>query len=154
MHKNNKCVHPPKGMVGPRINYLSRLMRKAFNEAASEEGLFSGQTDILFFINRNKGCTLGELSKELGVAVATASVSVKRMEKAGFIIKKADERDARLTRLYPTEKAMQVPENIKKKMDSLDDVLKKGMSSEETETLSLLLERAIRNMQKEEDVHG
>lgn len=154
MKKNEKCIPPPKGMIGPRINYLSRLMRKAFNEAASEEGLFSGQTDILFFINKNEGCTLGELSKELGVAVATASVSVKRMEKAGFILKKADEKDARLTRLYPTDRAKQAPENIRKKMDSLDEVIKKGMSAEEAEMLSMLLEKAIYNLKKEEDTNG
>ena len=154
MKKNEKCIPPPKGMIGPRIYYLSRLMRKAFNEAASEEGLFSGQTDILFFINKNEGCTLGELSKELGVAVATASVSVKRMEKAGFILKKADEKDARLTRLYPTDRAKQAPENIRKKMDSLDEVLQKGMSAEEAEMLSMLLEKAIYNLKKEEDTNG
>lgn len=92
-----------------------------------------------------------ELSKELGVAVATASVSVKRMEKAGFIIKKTDEGDARLTRLYPTEKARRAPENIRKKMDALDKVIKRGMLPEEINLLSDLLDRAVENMKAEEN---
>ncbi|MGN0522081.1 MAG: MarR family winged helix-turn-helix transcriptional regulator [Eubacterium sp.] len=143
---NHKCP-PPKGMIGPRINYLSKHMRKAFNQALAEQGLFSGQQDILFTIIENEGITPGELAKQLGIAVATASVSVKRMEKAGFIIKKADKSDARIARLYPTEKAKQAPENIKRKMDSLEDILKKGMTDQEAEALSSLLERAIQNME-------
>ena len=58
-----------------------------FNEAVIEQGLFSGQQDILFNIVENEGITLGALAHKLRVATATASVSVKRMEKAGFIVK-------------------------------------------------------------------
>ena len=139
-------------MIGPRVARLSKMTKRAFNKAAAEQGLFSGQQDILFQINNNAGISLGELSKKLGVAVATASVSVKRMEKAGFIIKKADKEDARLTRLYPTEKAKQAPENIRRKMDMLDEVLKKGMSEEEISLLSDLLDRAIENMKTEDNI--
>lgn len=149
---NGKRHHspPPKGMIGPRINVLAKYLRKHFNQAASEQGLFSGQEDILVTVVENEGITLGELAASLGVADATASVSVKRMEKAGFIYKKADKSDARIIRLYPTEKARQAPENIKNKMDSLEDVIKKGMTPEEAYTLSELLQRAIDNIKSEE----
>ena len=96
------CKHkdpPPEGIIGPRVNYLSRLVRRRFNEVIAEEGLFSGQQDILFAIVDNEGVTSSELSSMAGVSAATISVSVKRMEKAGFIIKKADENDARISRL-------------------------------------------------------
>lgn len=129
------------------------MTKIALNKAVAEQGLFSGQQDILFLINNNAGITLSELSKELGIAAATASISVKRMEKAGFIIKKTDEDDARLTRLYPTEKAKQAPENIRRKMDMLDEVLKKGMTDEETRLLSDLLDRAIENMKSEDNIN-
>ena len=149
---NGKRHHspPPRGMIGPRVNYLSKFIRKKLNQAISEQGLFSGQEEILFKVIDNEGITLGDLADILGVAVATASVSVKRMEKAGFIYKKADKSDARIIRLYPTEKARQAPENIKNKMDSLEDVIKKGMTPEEAYTLSELLQRAIDNIKSEE----
>ena len=137
-------------MIGPRVGCLSKMTKIALNKAVAEQGLFSGQQDILFLVNNNEGITLSELSEELGVAAATASVSVKRMEKAGFIIKKTDEEDARITRLYPTEKAKQAPENIRKKMDMLDEALKSGMTADEVKTLSDLLDRAIANMKAED----
>lgn len=86
---------PPRGTIGPRIMCLSRLIRQKFNEAAAEQGLFSGQQDIIMLIVEQEGITLSKLAEKLEVSTATASVSVKRMEKAGFIVKKQDKNDAR-----------------------------------------------------------
>lgn len=141
-HKNP----PPKDMIGARVVCLSKLIRQTFNEAVAEQGLFLGQQDIVFALTENEGITLSDLAKKLGVSSATASVSIKRMEKAGFIIKKADKNDARITRLYPTEKARLAPENIKNKMDSLESILKKNMTKEQVNELSSLLDTAIHNM--------
>lgn len=132
--------------MGPRIMYLHKLIRQVFNQAVSEEGLFSGQQDILFALIENEGITLGALANKIDVSVATASVSVKRMEKAGFIKKRCDKNDARIIRLYPTEKAKTVPENIRKKMDNLENIINKGMSKEEVITFSHLLQTAIDNL--------
>lgn len=141
----DKHCAPPADMVGPRIMHLSKIIRRIFNESLAEQGLFSGQQDILFNVINKEGITLGELAKKLGVSAATASVSVKRMEKAGFIIKKEDKDNARIIRLYPTEKAKSAPEKTREKMDSLESVIKKGMTEEEQAQLAHLLEKAIRN---------
>ena len=151
--EHKKCP-PPEGVIGPRIGYLSKLIRKEFNKAVAEQDLFSGQQDILFFINENEGITLRELADKLDVAPATASVSVKRMEKSGFIIKKADEADGRIIRLYPTEKARQTPLKIREKMDKMDLILKQGMTEEEAKVLSRLLDKAVSNLEKEENANG
>lgn len=142
---HDKNCEPPADMAGPRIMHLSKILRRIFNESLAEQGLFSGQQDILFNIIKNEGITLGELAKELGVSCATASVSVKRMEKAGFIIKKEDKDNARIIRLYPTEKAKSAPEKTREKMDSMEAVIKKGMTDEEHAQLCKLLEKAIHN---------
>ena len=148
MHFKKPCGPPPEGMIGPSVNFLSKLIRRTFNEALEEQGLFSGQQDIVFYLVENEGVTLSQLAENLGVSVATASVSVKRMEKSGFIEKKPDRDDARIIRLYPTEKARVAPENVRNHMNSLESVLSKDMTEEEAMLLSSLLERAIQNMIK------
>lgn len=135
-------------MIGPRVNYLSRLVRKSFNEVVAQQGLFSGQQDILFALVENEGITQSSLASQMNVAPATISVSVKRMEKNGFIIKKQDELDARIIRLYPTEKARLVPERIHAHMEALEKSICSGMTQEETEQLSDLLDLAINNLKK------
>lgn len=138
----------PREEIGPRVMCLSRHIRRAFNEAVAKQGLFSGQQDIVILLAENEGITLGELAKKLEVSTATASVSIKRMEKAGFVTKKPDINDARIVRLYPTQKAKQAPENIKNSMKSLETVIKKGMTEEQALEFSDLLETAIQNMIK------
>lgn len=140
---------PPPDIIGPRVNYLSRLVRSRFNEIIAEEGLFSGQQDILFAIVDNEGITSSELAQNTGVSAATISISVKRMEKAGFIVKKPDEKDARVSRLYPTEKAKAMPAKTQRKMDSLETTLKRGMSEEQILEFSSYLQLAIDNIQSE-----
>lgn len=142
----DKYSAPPANMIGPRITHLSKILRRIFNESLAEQGLFSGQQDILFNVINKEGITLGELAKKLGVSAATASVSVKRMEKTGFIIKKEDKDNARIIRLYPTEKAKSAPEKTREKMDSMEAVIKKGMTEEEQAQLAYLLEKAIQNL--------
>lgn len=146
MRYKKHCGPPPKELIAPRVMCLSRLLRQSFNKAVAQQGLFSGQQDIVLALVENEGLTLSELAKLLDVSSATASVSIKRMEKAGFIIKRADKNDARITRLYPTEKAKQAPENIKNKMDSIEGILKKNMTEQQVQELSDLLELAIENI--------
>ncbi len=148
--KEHKCP-PEKGKIGPRTMYLSNLIRKRFNEVSNELGLFSGQQDILFNVVENEGLTLSELSKKLGVSSATASVSVKRMEKSGFIEKKNDKKDTRVIRLYPTDKAKEAPEKIRQQMDILEETLTASMSDEEIGFLSDLLDKAVKNMKARSD---
>lgn len=137
---------PPRGIIGPRIMCLSRLIRQKFNEAAAEQGLFSGQQDIIILIVEQEGITLSKLAEKLEVSTATASVSVKRMEKAGFIVKRQDKNDARITCLYPTEKAKKAPDNIRKRMDELEAQLCRGFTSDESDALSDMLDKAISNI--------
>ena len=118
---NYKRRQPPKEeLIGPRVNFLSRLVRCKFNDIISEEGLYSGQQDILFAVLENEGITSSKLAEITGVSAATMSVSVKRMEKAGFIVKKPDENDARIMHIYPTEKAKAVPGNTREKINALE----------------------------------
>lgn len=141
---------PPKGMIAPRVMFLSKNIRKSFNQSLSEQGLFSGQEDVLFRVIDNEGITLSELAAELKISNASACVSVKRMEKAGFIIKKADEKNARIIRLYPTEKAKNASANTRAEMDKTEDLIKQGMTEEEQMLLSDLLEKSISNILKQE----
>ncbi|MGN0522925.1 MAG: MarR family winged helix-turn-helix transcriptional regulator [Eubacterium sp.] len=152
MSINLKRPEPPeRGIIGARINRISRTLRKSFNQAAAEEGLFSGQQHIILLLKHNEGLTIGQVAEATGVAVATASVSIKRMEKAGLVIRTADEKDARLTKLYLTDKGKAAPEHIREKMDRQEQYITKGLTNEEVMLLSDLLDRVIENLKEKEE---
>ncbi len=152
----NRCElkRPERGVIGPRVNMASKLLRNRFNKVAGEEGLFSGQHHIIITLRHEEGITLSRLAEILGITPATASVSVKRMEKAGFIEKKPDENDARTIRLYLTEKGEAATENIKKKMAFQESDITSELCDEEKLLLSDMLDKIIDNMIKEDCCNG
>lgn len=148
-NRNEKPLLPD--IIGPRIMFLSKLIRREFNKAAAQQGLFSGQQDIVREIVDNEGITIGELAKKLEISTATASVSVKRMEKTGFVIKKEDEKDTRITRLYPTQKAIETPEKIKNHMQALEKRLTGNMTEAQINELTELLDIVAENISERGD---
>ena len=102
---------------------VARLERINFNRAVAEEGLFSGQHKIIMFLKLQGSATIGEIAKETGTKPSTISVSVKRMEKAGFVKRRQSKADGRITEILLTPKGQAVPENIHHKMEAEEKML-------------------------------
>ena len=144
---------PPRGNIGARIGFISRKSKNYFNQVVSEEGLFAGQHHIIMMLERVGCATVSQIAEEMRTTSATASVSIKRLEKAGFVEKLPDESDARITKIYLTDKALAVTQRIKSKMDEAEESLTQGLTQEEKYQLSDLLDKVVDNIisQKECD---
>lgn len=144
---------PPRGSIGARIGFISRKSKNYFNQVVSEEGLFAGQHHIIMMLERVGCATVSQIAEEMRTTSATASVSIKRLEKAGFVEKRSSESDARITKIYLTDKALAVTQRIKSKMDEAEESLTQGLTQEEKYELSDLLDKVVNNIisQKECD---
>ena len=144
---------PPRGSIGARIGFISRKSKNYFNQVVSEEGLFAGQHHIIMMLERVGCATVSQIAEEMRTTSATASVSIKRLEKAGFVEKRSSESDARITKIYLTDKALAVTQRIKAKMDEAEESLPQGLTQEEKYLLSDLLDKVVNNIisQKECD---
>lgn len=156
MHKDKRNFFlppiPPKGDIGPRISMIARFQKRVFNKAAAEEGLFSGQHKIIMILKRDGYSTIGDLAKETATTASTVSVSIKRMEKSGFVARRSSKDDARKSEIYLTKKGEKAPEHIKAKMKSEEDMITEGFSEQEKLMLSDMLDRIIDNFMKKEDL--
>lgn len=142
---------PPRGNVGARIGFISRKSKSYFNEVVAEEGLFAGQHHIIMMLEREGCATVSQIADEMRTTAATVSVSIKRLEKAGFVEKRPDESDGRITKIFLTSKALAVTKRIKQKMDNAEETLTSGLTQEEKYILSDLLDKMIDNIiQKKE----
>ena len=144
---------PPRGNIGARIGFISRKSKNYFNQVVSEEGLFAGQHHIIMMLERVGCATVSQIAEEMRTTSATASVSIKRLEKAGFVEKRSSESDARITKIYLTDKALAVTQRIRSKMDEAEESLTQGLTQEEKYLLSDLLDKVVNNIisQKECD---
>ena len=126
------------------------LHRAKFSKLAEKENIFPGQLPILVFISQNNGCTQKNIADVLNFRAASITDSLKRMEKAGLIIRKQDNKDLRVIRVFITEsgiKHMQIGIKISYRME---ECYFKGFSEEEKAMCLAFVKRMCRNLEQNE----
>lgn len=90
------------------IRGLYKAIDNDWRKAAGELGLTPCQQHLLWILHFRNGSTLTELSEIGSWHVSTVMSMVDRMEKNGLVIKKVDDQDARIKRIFITEKGEQL----------------------------------------------
>ena len=75
------------------------FMTKCFGQM-QELGIYPGQIPVLGLVAKKDGLSQRELAKILHIKPPTVNVSIQRLEKAGFLYKKPDEKDQRVTKTF------------------------------------------------------
>ena len=119
-----------------------------------EMGIHPGQLPVMRAISMNEGITQRELASAIHVKPPTIAVTIKRMEKSGFICRKTDRADLRVCRLYLTEKGKELSQKLKAMMAENEKVLVKGFSEEELVQMKAYFGRIIQNINEEPDCSG
>lgn len=68
------------------------------------KGIHHGQQHVLTILKHKDGCSQKQIAEILRVKPATMTVMIQRMEKNGLVIKKQDENDQRVWRIFITNK--------------------------------------------------
>lgn len=129
-----------------RINKLHALHRYHIFNMIPDVKIYPGQPQMLEYLSGHENCTQAELADFLHVSPASVAVSVKRMQKAGLIGRRADEKDLRCNRIFITESGRRRHELLQGEFRRIDEQLFAGFTEEETERLSGYLDRLIENL--------
>jgi DNA-binding MarR family transcriptional regulator len=84
------------------------------HQLLEEIGLYRGQPQVLRSLWRQEGLTQTDLATELNITPATLTRMLQRMERAGFIVRKPDGIDMRVTRVFLTEMGRDIEFKVKK----------------------------------------
>lgn len=123
------------------------FMTKCFGQM-QELGIYPGQIPVLGLVAKKDGLSQRELAKILNIKPPTVNVSVQRLEKAGFLYKKPDEKDQRVTRIYLTEKGKETKEKALERIHKNEAVMLEGFSEAEQCLLRRFLEQILANIEK------
>lgn len=82
---------------------VSRLHYHRSHELLEAIGLYRGQPPLLRALREQEGLTHSEVAERLRVTPATITRMLQRMEKAGFITRRPDPADQRVSRVYLTD---------------------------------------------------
>lgn len=92
--------------IGYEFRELIKTYNNCMQRTLNKYGLYPGQPSILFAMARMGKLTQNDLARELGVSKASIGVSLRRMEKAGFVKRVQDKDDTRCNRVMLTKKGM------------------------------------------------
>ena len=109
----------------------------------SRHGVRVGQNLVLEVLWETDGLTPGELADRLDVATPTIVKSATRMETTGLLTRRRDEHDARLVRLYLTERARSVRNPIETERDRLAQRATAGLTDAERRALVRALAKIV-----------
>jgi len=93
-----------------------------------------------------KVCSQREVAKVLRLAPATVAVSLKSLEREGYVQRRTDERDARRNRVSLTEKGRQAVELCGRAFREVDEQMLAGFTPQERQQLSGFLRRMMENL--------
>ncbi len=111
-----------------------------------EIGVYPGQPPMLFILNQEDGLSQKKLANKLKIKPSTITVMLKRMEKANLIVRKKDDKDQRISRVYLTEKGKKVCEDTIKVVKQIERECFKDFTEEEKETLKSLFLKMKNNI--------
>lgn len=94
-------------------------------------GLYPGQPPVLFMLWEEDGRMQVEFCDKLDLKPATITVMLKRMEKAGLLVRRADAHDLRVSRVYLTEKGRQLQDKVEEVVGTLEQECFAGFTAEE-----------------------
>ncbi|MBQ7499593.1 MAG: MarR family transcriptional regulator [Clostridia bacterium] len=129
---------------------VDQLHRNRIDKNMQELGILRNQHMILMYIAR-KGADASQaaIAKDFGISPAAVTLSIKNLEKSGYIKRTADETDSRRNKLTLTEKGVHLTEETADRFDSVDRAMFAGFSDEELGELDGYLKRIISNLDKE-----
>src|SRR3954451_10463646 len=133
--------------IGFLISDVARMMRTAFDRRVRALGLTRSQWLVINRLHRRPGATQSELAEMLEVEKATAGRMVDRMEKKGWVVRRADAGDRRVNRLHLTQEALLIQVRLAQIADrTVDDALAL-LSSRERDQFSEWMRRVKTQLQ-------
>ena len=111
-------------------------------------GLYRGQPPVLGVLAEGEGVSHSELAARLDVRPATISKMLDRMERAGFLTRRPDAEDQRVSRVYLTERGRAVQCEVRRLIRTMAQETFAGFSLEEQALLSRFLLQIRENLMR------
>ncbi|MBM4323053.1 MAG: MarR family transcriptional regulator [Deltaproteobacteria bacterium] len=112
-------------------------LQKSYSESGIEVTPIQGM--LLFFLQKNDGSSLTQISQGLMLENPTVTGLIDRLEKLGYVKRSDHPDDRRVYLVHITEKGKKVANKALPIVKKLNEEIKKGYSKEEIESFKKVL---------------
>ena len=129
------------------ISGISRMHYKLCSQRLEALGIGVGQVPVfMVLVHHNEPVMQHEIAEYVHVTPATVSGTLKRMERDGLVVRTADPRDARISRVTLSEKGRELSREAFSCFSNSSYDMFKGFSSEELEQFDAMVQRITDNL--------
>ena len=128
---------------------VDNMLRRYLDSKVCHTGVYPTQHRLLMELYRNPNCSQVGLAEKFDVSAAAIAVSLKKLEKGGYITRLADEADNRINQVSVTEKGKEVIHKSFLIFEETDRCFFDGFTDEEMAQFLDFMERAYKNMADE-----
>jgi DNA-binding MarR family transcriptional regulator len=132
--------------LGYLLVQVSKLHRVQAHAALEKLGVYRGQNFVLTTLSEQEGLAQSELADRLLVRPPTISNSLDRMEAAGWIERRPDPGDRRVSRVYLTEAGRALRDSVSSLWHDLETQTFAGLTSEQRDSLWQMLHQIRDNL--------
>ena len=143
------CDNPQDNRQRPEwlFRNLNNAHRLATDALFHRMGIIDlGQPMMLFILSEGAVSTQKELAEMMGLSPSTVTISLKSMERLGYVRKTSDPNDMRRKRIEITEFGLETAEKCRHVFHVIDNVMYKDFTPEEKDLISQLYIRMTNNL--------
>lgn len=120
-----------------------RVMTSLDKSLLKTAGITSAQSGVLFYLMKNNGCLLRQLSEALMLDGSAITGMVDRLEKKKLIKRQSSTRDRRAINIYLTEAGHEATTKALPVVKKYNNAIKKGYSSDDIHLFRRILQSII-----------
>ena len=136
---------PGEGL-GFVVHDVARMMRWEFDRRASDLKLTRSQWSVLAHLLRSDGIQQRELAEQMDITAITLTGLLDRMEREGWVERRADPVDRRAKRIFLTQKVAPVTKELRALAREVRKTALQGLSEAEQQALMSLLLKVRSNL--------
>jgi DNA-binding MarR family transcriptional regulator len=103
---------------------------------------------LLKLVDKEEGLSQKEIATQLNIQPPTVAVSIRRLEKSGWITRETDSKDKRISRVFITEAGRKIVNEVNYTINEMDKVVISGISEAELCLLRRILIQLIQNLRE------
>ena len=139
----SKLLHNPSVLFALRADGISKQMKNRGNR--------NGAQGLLVELWNEDGLTNAEIAELLDIKPSSVTAQVKQLEEAEMVIRKQDENDKRVNRIFLTEKGREAQEIRDTMHNDISETIFGNLTDEEQKQLANLMEKLVETNDAHED---
>lgn len=153
--KNSRCMEaePEPGSrtameheLSMKFRRADRALKRLIEWRVKDTGVYRSQHRLLMHLRCQPNCSQVELAEQLEISPSAIAVSIKKLEKGGYIRRETDESDNRVHQVTITQKGEQIIQESISMFQETERQMFQGFSDEEMKDLADFLERIYHNL--------